>query len=92
MDQRITNLAYNLIHHSVRLQSGEKLLIELTDQGHPLAKALMEEAYQVGGQPFIWVKDQSLLRSFLNNASQDQVALMGQWEASFYLSGGNKAC
>ena len=83
MDQRITNLAYNLIHHSVRLQSGEKLLIELTDQGHPLAKALMKEAYHAGGKPFLWIKDQSLLRSFLESASQDQVALMGQWEASF---------
>lgn len=81
MDTRIQTLAKRLIQHSVRLQKGENILIELTDQGHPLAQALMAETYKVGAQPFIWIKDQSLLRGFLKSANQDQIQLMGHWEA-----------
>ena len=49
MDSRNLQLAHNLINYSVRLQKGEKLLIELIDEGMELAQALIQEAYKVGG-------------------------------------------
>ena len=82
MDTRIQQLAKNLIKNSVRLQKGEHLLIEVNDTGKELAKALMEEAYLVGGKPFLWVKDQDLMRTFLMGADQKQIDVMGQWEAN----------
>ena len=50
MDMRIQQLAENLIRYSTDLQPGEKILIECFDCAHPLAEALVEEAYKVGNQ------------------------------------------
>ena len=44
MDSRNLQLAHNLINYSVRLQKGEKLLIELIDEGMELAQALIQES------------------------------------------------
>lgn len=81
MDSRITGLAQNLVRYSVNLQLGENLLIEVHDQGHELAQAIMKEAYAVGGKPFIWSKDHTLLRSFLLQADKGQISRMGRFEA-----------
>lgn len=82
MDNNVQLLAKNLLKHSVRLQAGEKLLIEVHDQGHALAGALTAEAYAMGAKPFIWTKDHGLLREFLRGADREQVARMGQFEAA----------
>lgn len=82
MDTRVEALAKQLINYSVRLQPGENVLIEVHDQGHPLAKALISEAYAAGGKPYIWVKDHNLLRSFLTGADKEQIARMGRFEAA----------
>lgn len=81
MDDRVKKLAQNLIKYSVRLQKGEKLLIEVTDSGHELAKALMIEAYQAGGAPFLTVKNSALQRALLLDCDQEQVSLIAGWEA-----------
>ena len=41
-------LAHNLINYSVKLQAGEKILIEVSDSGRELAEYLVEEVYKVG--------------------------------------------
>jgi aminopeptidase len=81
MDPRIQSLASNLVRYSVCLQPGENLLIEVHDQGHDLARAVMAEAYAIGGKPFIWTKDHTLLRAFLMKADKEQVSRIGQFEA-----------
>lgn len=81
MDPRIKTLAKNLITYSVDLKPGEKVLIEVFDNGHPLAKALVDEAYRVGGLPFLTIKNNQLHRSLLRQASVEQLTLIGQWEA-----------
>ena len=63
MDERIVKFARSLINYSVRLQKNEKLLIEVTDGGIPLAQALVTEAYKVGGVPFVTVKNSSIQRA-----------------------------
>ena len=45
MDKRYEQFAKSLISYSVRLQKGEKILIEVTDTGIDLAKALIKETY-----------------------------------------------
>jgi aminopeptidase len=81
MDQRITKFAHSLITYSVSLQKGEKLLIEVTDGGIPLAKALVAEAYKVGGVPFVTVKNSSLQRELLLGCSKEQMEMAGAYEA-----------
>ena len=48
-DPRIEKLAYNLINYSIRLQKGEKVLIENFGLQKELVTALVKEAYATGG-------------------------------------------
>lgn len=81
MDPRVQELAKNLICYSTKLQKGEKILIEVFDEGLPLAKALLTEAYRVGGIPFVTVKNNKLLRQLLKEATVDQLKMIAAWEA-----------
>lgn len=82
MDQRIGVLAKNLIGYSTNLQKGEKILIEMFDDGLPLTKALVEEVYRVGGIPFVTVKNNKVIRELLKDATIDQLTMIAQWEAA----------
>ena len=81
MDPRLAKLANNLVNYSTALQAGEKVLIEVFDNGLPLAKALLEEVYRVDAIPFISQKNSQLLRSLLREASAEQLRLIGEWES-----------
>lgn len=81
MDERVHELAKNLIGYSVHLKPQEKILIEVFDEGVPLAKALVEEAYRVGGIPFVTIKDNCILRQLLKEATVDQLKMIAQWES-----------
>lgn len=82
LDQRAGELARNLISYSIKLQKGEKVLIEVFDDGLPLTKAIVEEAYRVGGIPFVTVKSNTILRQLLKGATIEQLELIAQWEAT----------
>jgi aminopeptidase len=82
LDQRIRTLAKNLIGYSTNLQKGEKILIEMFDDGLPLTKALVEEVYQVGGIPFVTVKNNKVIRELLKDATVDQLTMIAEWEAA----------
>ena len=81
LDERVKILAKNLINYSVRLQQGEKVLIEVIDGGHDLAKSLVTEAYLAGGMPFVTVKNNALQRALLCECDPEQIALIADWEA-----------
>lgn len=79
-DPRIGRLAKQLISYSAELQPGERLLIELTGLEIPLAKALIKEAYAVGGRPYVSIKDQELLGEQLRGANEALLADIARWE------------
>jgi len=79
-DPRITQLAKNLVNYSVRLQPGEKILIESIGNETMLTKALIKEAYAAGGIPFITVKNNELLRVLLTECSTEQIKAMASFE------------
>ena len=74
-------MAKNLIHYSVSLQPGEKILIEVVDGGHELARELIAETYRAGGSPFLEVKNYALQRALLQGGNEAQVNLTAAWEA-----------
>lgn len=82
MDPRTIALAKNLIHYSTQLQSSEKILIEMFDDASPLAQALVSEAYAVGGQPFLSIKNNRLQRALLAQASENQLHSIADWESA----------
>jgi aminopeptidase len=81
MDPRIRTLARNLIRYSTALQAGEKILIDMYGSEVPIARTLVEEAYAVGGLPFVSFKHQQVTRALLKGASEEQVSLMARFEA-----------
>ncbi len=72
-DPRIEKLAENLINYSVELKPGEKILIENIGGEIPLTKALINQAYKAGGQPYLTIKNHELLRFLLNECTVEQI-------------------
>ncbi len=81
MDPRIRTLARNLIRYSTRLQRGEKVLIDVYGLETPMVRALVEEAYAVGGMPFVSIKDHQVLRALLIGATSEQLSMMARYES-----------
>jgi aminopeptidase len=79
-DPRLNKLAKNLLTHSVKLQPGENLLIELTDNGEELAAELVKEAYKLNANPFVTVKKRSLVRQLISGCNEDQMAKIAEFE------------
>ncbi len=81
-DPRIEKLAYNLINYSIRLQKGEKVLIENFGLQKELVTALVKEAYAAGGFPFVSLKDHQVDRSLLMGATEEHFEQIAAYEAS----------
>lgn len=79
-DPRLEKMAEGLIHYSVNLKPGEKILIEVIDSGTPLALAVVKEAYRVGGVPFVVLRNKQLDREIMLGATQEQLERMAQYE------------
>ncbi|GAA0455891.1 aminopeptidase [Alkalibacillus silvisoli] len=76
-DPRINKLADLLVNYSVKLQKGEKLLIENTGLKRELVSAIVEKAYEAGGHPFVELKDPKIMRTLLKGANETQLK---SWE------------
>ncbi|WP_027409620.1 aminopeptidase [Anoxybacteroides tepidamans] len=81
-DPRIEQLAKTLIHYSIRLQKGEKVLIENFGLQRELVIALIREAYAAGGYPFVSLKDHQIDRALLLGAQEEQFQMMADFEAN----------
>lgn len=73
MDNRIVQLAKNLVNYSCNLQNGEKVLIESrgTD-ALPLVRAIIKEVYKVGAMPFVEITNNTVQRELLMGMSSEQ--------------------
>jgi aminopeptidase len=81
-DPRIEKLAKNLINYSVQLQKGEKVLIENFGLQRELVTALVKEAYEAGGYPFVLLKDHQVDRALLLGAQEEQYKMIADFEAN----------
>jgi aminopeptidase len=71
-DPRITQLARNLIAHSVELQAGERILIDLYDTPAEIGIALIQAAREAGALPYINLHDARLTRELQLGAAEAQ--------------------
>ena len=75
-DIRIEKLASNLLSHSVNLQKGEKILIEIIGMDAiPLGKELIRKAETLGAIPFFNIIDYEILRQMLINGTEEQMQI-----------------
>lgn len=83
MDERIRQLAYNLVHNSCRLQKGEKVWISCNGTHPlPLVRQIIKEVYQTGGVPFVRLMTNSLERETLLGATEEQQRILAETDAS----------
>lgn len=82
-DPRIGELAAVLVNHSCRVKAGGKVLIEAFDLPDPaLVCSLVDEVSRVGGIPLVNIRDNAVLRSLYRNATEQSMALAGQFDAA----------
>ncbi len=75
-DVRIEKLASNLLSHSINLQKGEKILIEIIGMDAiPLGKELIKQSEKIGALPFFNIVDYGIMREMLINATQEQMQI-----------------
>ncbi|HEX7056602.1 MAG TPA: aminopeptidase [Bacilli bacterium] len=72
-DPRIEQLAKTLVGYSIDVQPGEKVLVHMIGPARELARCVIEEIAARGGQPYVEVTDQSLLRSMLLQTSKEHM-------------------
>jgi aminopeptidase len=78
-DRRNETLANILLTYSVELQPGEKLMIDVRGQDTlELAKEIIRQATRLGGIPFVYYNDPSLIRGWIQEASEEQFEAFGQ--------------
>lgn len=80
LDERIKKLASVLLEYSVALKPGEKVLIDVIGVELPLARALVQKAYELGGRPYLNVMDDQLWRALLLGSTEDQWKDMADWD------------
>ncbi|RLT29147.1 MAG: aminopeptidase [Chloroflexi bacterium] len=80
LDPRMQRLAELLVRHSVRVQPGEKVLIEAYDIPTDMTVALIKAVAAVGGQPLVSTYQQPVLRALYQAATADQMQLIGAVE------------
>jgi aminopeptidase len=79
-DPRYQRLADLLVGHSMRVQRGEKVLIEAFDIPPEFTTTLVAAVAAAGGQPLVSTYQQTVLRSLFNHASAEQMTAIGQVE------------
>ena len=74
MNSKIRKLASNLLNHSVKIQTGEKILIEMlgTDCSD-LAGELIKQAKEIGAIPVFNIIDYKVLKEILLNCTEQQI-------------------
>lgn len=79
MDNRITQLAKNLVEYSCSLKKGEKILIEAGVLAEPLVIEIVKKVYQVGGLPFVKLKSQSIQKALIDGTTEEHCKLMADY-------------
>jgi len=66
-------LARVMLNHSLKVKPKEKVLITVSEQGLPLAKAVFEETLKLGAYPMLDVTPDGLEYAFYQNANEWQL-------------------
>lgn len=82
MDERIKQLAKNLVNYSCRVQKDDKVYIHyIGEKTEDLARQLIKEVYRNGGIPFPHFTSQRVQREMLMHCTEEQLKLMAEMDA-----------
>ncbi|MGL4971721.1 MAG: aminopeptidase [Culicoidibacterales bacterium] len=83
-DPRVTTVAKQLVHHSIRLQAGEHVLIRFTVDSKPLVRAIIEEVYALGAYAHTLMYDDEVKRYLLEGMTKVQAETDLAWQMQMY--------
>ncbi|HPC72450.1 MAG TPA: aminopeptidase, partial [Treponema sp.] len=78
-DPRMTKLAHILVNYSLKLQPGEKVLIQDTNLELDFVKEIVNAVHDAGAIPFVQLNDKNLERTLYSRATEEQF----KWQAKF---------
>lgn len=76
LDPRLKTLSYNLINNSCKLKPSENILIEVFGDHYEIVIQLINEAYAAGGNPFVHLRNNSVLRALLKGVNKEGLGIM----------------
>src|SRR5688572_4063231 len=79
-DPRYTKLAKTLVHHSMKVKPGDKVLVEAFDIPADFTVELINEIGRAGAAPLVSTYHQQVLRAMYQNATREQMDLIGKVE------------
>lgn len=79
-DPRARRLADILVNYSVKVQRGEKVLIQDTNAEPEFVKALVRAIHEAGGLAFVTIRDKSIERELYLNGPEGQFELQARFE------------
>src|SRR3954447_9545817 len=79
-DPRFTQLADLLVHHSARVKSGDRVLVEAFDIPPDFTAQLINTIGEAKGIPIVTTYQQQVQRAIYCNATDEQMKLIGQIE------------
>lgn len=80
IDQRLRKLADILVRYSVRVEKGEKVLIQNNNPEPEFIKALIAAVHEAGGLAFISMHDRAIDRELYRGGSEEQFELQAKFE------------
>jgi aminopeptidase len=80
MDPRYHTLARNLVRNSIKLQKGERVLIEAFDVPDVMVVALIRAVRDAKGLPFVNIQQARIGRELLREASAEQYEVLSGFE------------
>ncbi|MEW6564418.1 MAG: aminopeptidase [Spirochaetota bacterium] len=78
-DPRMTKLAHILVNYSLKLQPGEKVLIQDTNLELDFVKEIVNAVHDAEAIPFVQLNDKNLERTLYSRATEEQF----KWQAKF---------
>ncbi|NLK51569.1 MAG: aminopeptidase [Syntrophomonadaceae bacterium] len=81
INDRVNQLAKNLVNYSCQVRPGDKVLIENIGLELPIVTALIKEVYRAQAIPLVSLKDHSVQRALLMEAGEEQIKLAAKYAA-----------
>jgi len=79
-DTRRRRLAELLVHHSTRLQPGDRVLVESFDACPDFICDIVESVRRAGALAFVEMRSNPVLRQWMLDATEDEARAVGAWE------------
>lgn len=81
-DPRVQTLCRQLIRYSCELKQGQRVLIEMFGHQPELVATLANEAYAVGAEPIVRLRDMTVQRALMRGASAEKWAFEAENDAA----------